>query len=148
MTTSDHRDAALRAELFFVADHAAVESGKLYCSGGCWDRIGLPEFPAVHHFSVAAVLNIPWHAYNQSHSFTIWFEDADGNRHGAEVAGDFEVAAAPDMKVGDPTRLPFAGTFNNFEFPQPNDYAAVMEVDGTEVARWSFRVSLAGAATV
>lgn len=139
MTSAPETD--LRAEVFFLADHAAVESGKLYCSGGCWNRLGFPAFPTVFTFSVAAVLHVPWRAYHRDHKFAVWFENADGARLGGEMAGEFKVGAAPEMKVGDPTLLPFAGVISNFTFPKPDDYAAVLSVDGAEIARWPFRVA-------
>lgn len=129
----------LHAPAFFLADHTAVESGKLYVNGGFWSRLNFPSFPAVTTFGVAVVLSIPWRAYHQPHKFSVWFEDADGKKFGGDIGGDFTVGASPEMKVGDSTIMPIAALVGNFMIPNPGDYAAVLSVDGQELSRWSFR---------
>lgn len=129
------------APAFFMADHATVESGKVYTNGAFWNRLNFPGFPAVTHFAVVAVLNIPWRAYHQNHKFLVWFEDADAKRLPGEIGGEFTVGAAPDMKVGDATTMPIAAMVNNFAIAQAGDYAAVLSVDGLEIARWPFRAN-------
>ena len=42
------------------------------------------------------------------------------------------------MRVGDFTVMPVAEV-TNFVLDHPGDYAALLEVDGTELARWRFR---------
>jgi hypothetical protein len=131
----------LYAVAFFLADHAVVENGKVYTNGAFWNRQALPSFPAVSTFSVVAVLHVPWRAYHQTHKFTVWFEDADARRIAGQLDGEFQVGAAPEMKVGDPTIMPFAATVANFTLERAGDFAAVLAVDGTEIARWSFRAT-------
>ena len=134
-------DTDLFASAFFLADHAAVESGKLYTSGGFWNMLNFPSFPAVMTFSVAAVLNVPWRAHHQTHKFVVSFEDADGKKLAAGFQGDFQVGSAPPARVGDPTIMPIAAVMGNFVFPTSGDFSAVLEVDGTELSRWPFRAS-------
>lgn len=129
------------AASFFLADHVVAESGKLYVNGGFWNRLTFPSYPAVTHFGVGSVLVIPWRAYHQAHNFAIWFEDPDAKRVGGELGGEFTVGAAPDMKVGDETVMPIAAMINNFSFESSGDFAAVLAVDGTELARWKFRAA-------
>jgi hypothetical protein len=124
---------------FFMADHAAVESGKLYANGAFWNRLQFPSYPAVVTFGIAAVLSIPWRAYHQPHKFSIWFEDADGKKLSGDLQGEFTIGAAPDMKVGDPTIMPIAATVGNFAISSAGDYSAVLNVDGQELNRWPFR---------
>ena len=131
----------LYAEAFFTADHAAVENGKLYVNGGAWNRIGYPSFPAVLTFAVAAILHVPWRAHGQNHGFVIWFEDADGQSVGGRMDGRFQVAIPPEALPGDYTIAPVAVNINGFVLPQPGDYSAVLSLDGTEAARWRFRVT-------
>ncbi len=138
---TDSLETDLHARAFFLADHAAVENGKLYANGAFWNRLAFPSFPAVYTFSVIAVLHIPWRAYHRPHRFSVWFEDADRRRMTGQFEGDFTVGSSPEMRVGDPTIMPLAATVGNFTFPQPGDYAAVLSVDGTEIARWSFRAT-------
>lgn len=131
--------ADFRARGFFLSDHAAVENGKVYVNGGFWNRLTYPAFPAVATFAVVAVLEVPWRAYHQSHRFAVRFEDADGHPHPGRFEGEFMIGPPPDAKIGDPALLPFAGTINNFLIERPGDFAAVFEVDGTEMDRWPFR---------
>lgn len=129
----------LHAEAFFTADHAVVESGKLYVNGGFWSRLNFPSFPVVHNFAVCVVLHIPWRAHHQNHSFAITFEDADGNMTSNRAEGQFQMGTPPDAKTGDYTIAPIAVTVNGFVLQRPGDYAAVLMIDGTEVSRWRFR---------
>lgn len=129
----------LHAEAFFTADHAAVESGKLYVNGGFWSRLNFPSFPAVHNFAVCIVLHIPWRAHHQRHKFAVSFEDADGQTTSNRAEGQFQSGTAPDMRPGDYTVAPIAILVNGFVLQRAGDYAAVLHVDGTEISRWRFR---------
>lgn len=131
----------LYARAFFLADHAIIESGKVYASGAFWDRLRFPGFPAVVSFGVVAVLNVPWRAHHQPHSFRIWFEDADGGQMAAELGGDFQVGSPPEMRVGEASVIPLAATVGNFTLPRAGGYSAVLSVDGSELARWPFRAT-------
>jgi hypothetical protein len=129
----------LYAEAFFTADHAEAVGGKLYVNGGFWTRLNFPSFPTVLTFSICAVLHIPWRAHHQKHTFAIFFEDADGQSAATRLEGDFQTAALPDMRAGDFSELPIAATVGNYVFQRPGDYAAVLHIDGTEIARWRVR---------
>jgi hypothetical protein len=129
----------LHAEAFFAADHAVVENGKMYVNGGYWTRLNHSSFPSVQNFALGIVFHIPWHAHNQLHKFAIWFEDADGNQTQARMEGQFQAGLAADSRAGDYSLVPVALTVNGFVLQKPGDYAAVLEMDGTEVARWRFR---------
>lgn len=129
------------AEAFFTADHGAVENGKLYVNGGFWNRLGFPSYPAVYSFSICAVIHIPWRAHHQSHSFAISFEDADGRTTPNRLEGEFSTGTLPDMRPGDSTEFPIAAQVGNFVFERAGDYAAVLQVDRTEIKRWRFRAA-------
>ncbi len=129
----------IHAEAFFLADHAAVENGKVYVNGGFVARVGLPSYPANVALAVVAVLYIPWRAYHQTHKFLITAEDADGKEMPLRIEGDFQVGAAPDMKVGDPTIMPFAAVINALPILGPGRYSFVLAVDGGEIDRWAFQ---------
>lgn len=129
----------IHAEAFFTADHAVVESGKLYVNGGFWSRLNFPSFPVVHNFSLAVVLHIPWRAHHQRHSFAVSFEDADGQTTTNRLEGQFQTGTLPDMRPGDFTEVPMAVQVGNFVIQRPGDYSAVLQVDGTEIRRWRFR---------
>jgi len=127
------------AKAFFLADHAVVESGKVYANGAFWDRLNFTTFPGTRTFAVVAVLHVPRDAYHQNHGFAVWFEDTDRNPIHGRLEGQFSVGASPEMKVGGPTTMPLAAVINNFVLHQPGCYACVLEVDGSEVARWRFQ---------
>jgi hypothetical protein len=127
------------AEAFFTADHAVSENGKLYVNGGFWNRLTLPAYPAVHTFSIAAVIHIPWRAHHQNHTFSISFQDADGQTTPNRLEGQFSTGTTPDMRPGDFTEFQIAAQVGNFVFQRAGDYAAVLQVDGTEIKRWRFR---------
>jgi len=131
----------LWAEAFFTADHAAVENGKLYVNGGYWTRLNFVSFPAAQNFAVAVVLHIPWRAHRQGHRFAISFEDADGQKVGGRVEGQFQAEPLPDMRMGDFSLAPLAIQVNGFVLQRAGDYSAVLEVDQTEISRWRFRAA-------
>jgi hypothetical protein len=129
----------LFAAAFFIADHAVVESGKLYVHGGAWNRAAYSSYPAVQALSIAAVLHIPWRAHGQTHTFLIEFEDADGQKVGGRLEGRFQAQTPPDARTGEYSVVPVAAQLGGFVIPRPGDYAAVLQVDGTEIDRWQFR---------
>lgn len=138
MTTS-LPEADFHLVSFFVADHATVESGKIYVNGGFWDRLNLPSYPAVTSFSVIVVLQVPWRAYDQTHKFDVRFEDSDGKLMPSRFEGEFQIGPPADQRTGNSSLLPIALPINSFLLERPGDYAAVLELDGAEIARWRFR---------
>lgn len=133
----------LFASAFFLADHAAVENGKVYVNGGFWNQMQFPAFPAAASFSVVGVINVPWRPNGQSHRFQVLFTDADGGQLAGEFSGEFNVSPNPAAIAGEPFLMPIAAAANGFIFPEPGHYSAVLLVDGTELARWGFRVNAA-----
>lgn len=138
MTT--HATTDFQAAAFFLADHAAVENGKVYVNGGFWDRLQFPAFPAAVNFSVVAVVVVPWHAHNEKHTFSVTFEDADKNALAGQFDGEFQIGTEPSHRQGDASIVPLAMSVTGFAINQPDDYAAVLSIDGHEVGRWPMRV--------
>jgi hypothetical protein len=93
----------------------------------------------VQNFALGVVFHIPWRAHNQMHKFAIWFEDADAKQMQMRMEGQFEASQAQGMKTGDSSVVPMALNVSGFVLEKPGDYAAVLEMDGTEVSRWRFR---------
>lgn len=136
MTATDFRVLG-----FFPADHAAALEGKVYVNGGFWNLLRFPSFPAVMpSFSLVAVLEVPYRAYHQDHTFVLALEDADANPMNFRAEGTFRVGTEPHMRVGDPTVLPFTVNVNNLTFERPADLSFKLELDGTELHRYGFRV--------
>lgn len=108
-------------------------------NGGCWTQLRFPSFPVIHNFAICIALHIPWRAHQQRHSFGVMFEDADGNVTPNRLEGQFRSEVTPDMRPGDPSVVPIAIMVNGFVLQRAGDYAAVLQLDGTEVSRWRFR---------
>ncbi|HEU0206975.1 MAG TPA: hypothetical protein VFQ74_09845 [Pseudolysinimonas sp.] len=131
----------LFATAFFLADHAAVENGKVYVNGGFFNQMQFASFPVAATFSVVGILNIPWSAQNQPHKFAVHFTDADGHQLDGEFSGEFQVTPNPEAGIGDPFLMPIAANANGFVFQGPGHFSAVLLVDGEELSRWSFKVN-------
>jgi hypothetical protein len=145
---ADEFDPTIRVLAFFLADHADAIGGKVYTNGAFWNRLHSPSYPSTHHFAVAAVLEVPWRAERQTHTFAVRFDDADGGAMGARIDGQFQVDPNPALPDGEPTLIPLATQVHGFVVAAPGAYVAVLEVDGIEVARWSFHaVSIAQSPT-
>lgn len=129
----------MHAAAFFLADHGSVESGKVYTNGAFWNRLQFPTFPTMVSFSVVAVIVVPWRAHHQLHRFTVAFEDADGKAVGGQFEGEFQMGTMFDQRVGENSIVPLAMPVSNIVLERAGDYAAVLTVDGAEVARWPFR---------
>lgn len=130
---------------FFPADHAAAESGKVYASGAYWNTLRFPGFPAsLAAMALVAVLQQPFHAAHADHEFEIALEDADGRRQPFEIRGQFRAAPGIDSRYGEPNVIPIAVPVYGLSFEQPGDFAFVLLVDGTELARYPIHVLLAG----
>jgi hypothetical protein len=134
-------ELSFRSRGVYLADHAVVESGKLYVHGALVTRLNLVSFPIAHVMSVVAAVEVPWHAYQQDHTLTIGLLDDDGEPLPLNIEGTFRVGADPSMRRGDPTILPFAVTIP-LPLQRPGDYVLVLSVDGSELDRWSFRAQL------
>jgi hypothetical protein len=135
MTITDFRVVG-----FFAADHARAESGKVYVNGGFWNRLRFPTYPSVvPSLAVVAVVEVPYRAYHQDHTFRIGLEDADGNALPVEVTGEFRIGAEPDLRVGDPTLLPIAVPITGLKIDKPGDYSFTFGIDGTELGRYTVR---------
>jgi hypothetical protein len=132
-------DTDLHALAFFPADHAVVERGKVYVHGGFWDKLQFPNYPQVFSISLVAVLKVPFRAYHQDHRFEVGLEDADGNAQTLRIQGEFRVGTDPQMRTGDPTVMPVAVSVSNLSIERPGDYAFVLSVDGSELARFQVR---------
>jgi len=130
---------------FFPADHAAAESGKVYASGAYWSTLTFPSFPAaLPYAALVAVLQQPFSAAHADHEFEIALEDADGKPLPMEIRGSFRAAPGLQSKYGEPNVIPITVPIQGLAFEAPGDFAFVLRVDGTELARYPFRVYQGG----
>ncbi len=132
----------MRLTTFLLADHAEAVNGKLYVTGGCWNTITVAQLPATHpHLTVAAALHVPWQATNQEHSLRLDLVDANGGSVLPEpVQGHFETGRPPGMRAGDEAAVVMAFNFNSLELRSAGVHEFVLEVDGSELGRASFKV--------
>ena len=132
-----------RAIGFFAADHAVVESGKVYASGAYWSTLRFPQFPFVlPACAVVAVISVPFHATgDREHPFRIALEDADGHAQGIQIDGSFRAGTGP--RDGEPAIVPIAVPLFGLQFSQPSDYAFALTVAGEEIARYAFHATSA-----
>ena len=123
----------------FTADHAAVESGKVYVNGGFWVRLPLPSFPAQVTLSLVAVIKVPYRAYLENHRVLLEMVDAGEERLPLRIDGNLRVGAGPDMNPGDPTNVPMAFPLNGVTIERAGYYWFVLSVNGKELTRYRIR---------
>ncbi len=129
---------------FFTADYATVESHKAYVSGGFWDQLNLPAYPAQVSISLVAVIKVPSRAYLEDHQITVGMIDADDNPLPLRIEGNLRVGASPNLQPGDPTIVPMAFPLNGMTIGHAGDYWFVLSIDGKEKARYRIRAVQVG----
>jgi hypothetical protein len=129
----------MRITTFMLADHAEAVSGKLYVTGGCWNQVFAPQFPARHgHLSVAMAIQVPWTATNEKHSVEIRVSDADGvSILPSKLGGEFEVGRPPGWRPGDDNLLVVVFNIEGMTFTKAGQYAFAALVDNDELGRLS-----------
>ncbi len=132
----------MRLNAFFLADHAEAVNGKLYVTGGCWDRLFAVTLPTLHpHLSVAVSLLVPWQATNEKHELELALLDADGNSSlPGKIGSAFEVGRPPGWRPGDDSNLVAVFHLNMIPFNTRGTYTFLLSVDGTEIGRTSLKV--------
>ncbi len=140
----------MKVNAFFVADHAEAINGKLYVTGGCWDRIFAPVIPAIHnHLSIVFSITVPWTATNEKHQLEIVLEDADGaSLLPSEIKGEFEVGRPPGWRPGDDATMVGVFNINGLKFEKAGRHAFVLKIDGQDVARTGLDVQQVPVATM
>jgi hypothetical protein len=129
---------------FFPADYAVVESGKAYVSGGFWDQLNLPSYPAQINLALVAVIRVPSRAYLEDHAITVGMIDADNNPLPLRIEGSLRVGAAPHLQPGDPTTVPMAFPLNGLTIEHTGDYWFVLSIDEREMTRYRVRAHQVG----
>lgn len=131
-----------RLTTFMLADHAEALNGKLYVTGGSWNIIYARDLPYEHpHLSVAATIEVPWTATNETHSFRVELFDAD--RKPAlpqKLEGQLEVGRPPGMRPGDYTNVVLVFNVNKLKFEEPGSYSFVMTMDETTLGDAKFKL--------
>jgi len=126
-------------EIGFVllCDYSEAVNGKLYLTGGGRNVLRLPELPAEWSFSIGLGIDIAWHETNSPHELVVGVQDPDGQELGEGLTANFETGRPPGLPEGQEQRLvmSIAATAT---FATPGPHAAVVQVNGEELARARF----------
>lgn len=130
----------MKVVTFMLADHAEAVNGKLYVTGGNWNQIFAPKFPARHnHLSIALAIQVPWIASNEKHSVELLIVDPDENSIlPTKLGGEFEVGRPPGWRPGDDHLVVVVFNINGMSFPKAGRYSVVAKVDDQELGRLPF----------
>jgi len=133
--------ASFTARGFFPADYAAVESDKVYTSGGYWSTLRFPQFPAVlPACSLVAVIEIPFHANQADHTLRMGLIGPDNEPMQFKVEGLFRTAPKIEQLYGEPGSAAVAVPVQGLTFERPGKYNFTLAVDDREISRYSFTV--------
>jgi hypothetical protein len=125
-----------------LCDFAEAMNGKLYIMGGGWTDLH-GDSPVT--CAVAIRLDVPWDQANQQHSLSVELHGEDGEPQSdpegtpIQLVGKFVTGRPPGAVPGAPLANPLAFRFESMTLESGGYYVALM-VDGTELARASFRV--------
>jgi hypothetical protein len=127
-----------------LCDHSEAVNGKLYLTGGGWNVLRLPELPAEWSFSIGLGVDVAYHETNEPHELVVTVQDPDGQELGEGLTANFETGRPPGLPQGQEQRLvmSIAATAT---FAAPGPHAAIVEVDGDELARTRFYLMEGGA---
>ena len=120
-----------------LCDYSEAVNGKLYLTGGGRNVLRLPELPAEWSFSIGLGIDIAWHETNSPHELVVGVQDPDGQELGEGLTANFETGRPPGLPEGQEQRLvmSIAATAT---FATPGPHAAVVQVNGEELARARF----------
>jgi hypothetical protein len=130
----------MKVSTLMLADHAEAVNGKLYVTGGCWDRLFTTQLPTQHpHLSLAASVQVPWNATNEKHVLGVTLVDEDGRDVLPQrFTTQFEVGRPAGLMVGTDITTLFVMNFNALSFSKPGRYAFILSIDDEEVGRAPF----------
>jgi len=130
-------DDKIHVQAFFLADHAEAVKGKLYVTGGCWDRLTVTSLPVVHpHLSVAVSLRVPWTQTNVEHNFRLELRDEDGQLTDLKpLEGSLEVGRPPGTTPGQSLPFVLAIGINNLKLASTGWYDFVLWMDDKQLGR-------------
>lgn len=131
----------MRLTVAMLADSAQVAGGKLYVLGGAFDTINARAFPAlVRSLSVVLVAEIEPAERNRDLAIAIRLLDEDGAALGVESKGLMRVGEPSSLPAGASTLVPLVASFLGVRFPRAGGYVFVVQHEGSELGRISFRV--------
>ena len=120
-----------------LADYCEAVNGKLYLTGGGWNVLRLPELPHEWSFHIGLGLDVAWHETNRPHELSVTIQDPDGVELGEGLTAEFETGRPAGTPEGQEQRLVMS-IGANASFSVPGPHAAIVSVDGEELARARF----------
>lgn len=129
-------------QAMFLADHAEAVEGKLYVTGGCWDRLSAPQVPVVHpHLSLAISMRVPARWTSTPRQMLVRLLDPGGDDLlGGGIASQLQVTQ-PEGRTWVPILLVL--NFNSLELRRPGRHEFVLSLDGVELGRTGFDLATA-----
>jgi len=134
----------------FLADSVTAVDGKLYALGMGWNRIFVPAIPARHdRIGIGLLFHLGTASSTREHRFAVRVETPSGGSvtlgsgpQGPidQIEGGFTAASNGDVTV------PFAMQLDGLPLEAPGRYAVVIALDGDDVKRLAFEVTLRGPA--
>lgn len=125
---------------FFAADHVAVSENKLYVSGGFFNLLRFPVFPAtLPTLGIGAVLLIPFQDALQDHTFRVGLQGPENQDLPVRIEGRLRATPSSETQFGEPLIAPFGVTIPNVQIPVPGAYNLVLFVDERQVSTYRMR---------
>lgn len=136
-----------------LCNHAEAQNNLLYVSGGGIDRAFVPpNIPGPWNINLAIGINIsvPWDETNMEHMLTVDLVDFDfhpvlvpngpDTTAPVHVEAKFNVGRPPMLETGESQSVSLAINLPSLPIPAIGNYSFVIEVDGQELRRLSYRV--------
>lgn len=132
-------------DLLTIADAATIEGGKLNLLGAGWDVILVRAFPVMHRtIAVAFRTKFGWNDTNESVRVGVELLDEDGHPvaapDGQKLEGAITTGRPAQLKPGEDQAVPGVVIYDYLTFNRAGTYTIVVNLNGMEAARTTFRV--------
>jgi len=136
-----------------LCNHAEAQNNLLYVSGGGIDRAFVPPNttgPWNINLAIGINISVPWNETNNEHTLTVDLVDFDSHpvlvANGVDsvapvhVEAKFNVGRPPTLETGESQSISLAINLPSLPIPAIGNYSFIIEVDGEELRRLSYRV--------
>jgi len=136
-----------------LCNHAEAQNNLLYVSGGGVDRVFVPaNIPGPWNINLAIAINIsvPWNETNREHVLTVDLVDFDSHPvlvpsgidtvSPLRVEMKFNVGRPPTLEIGESQSISLAINLPALPISEMGNYSFILNVDGDELRRLSYRV--------
>ena len=136
-----------------LCNHAEAQNNLLYISGGGIDRAFVPpntSGPWNINLAIGINISVPWNETNKEHTLTVDLVDFDSHpvlaANGIDtvapvhVEAKFNVGRPPTLETGESQSISLAINLPALPIPKIGNYSFILNVDGSELRRLSYRV--------